>query len=193
MFKKLVAAFVLVISSTSLVAYEDDYSFRVDSLVGFEGGYSSFDVEKSGQSSSGIIKYKVGEAGIKIGAQTKNYRVFLSIRNHFAEGYDYVLTYGGEFQYMFNFSKMANFFIGINGGMVNARFSVDDEANSREFADPYYGGDLGFNLHLNETFDLELGAKVMSSKAQSVQNNTTYDLDNIVTGYSSIIIKYQMD
>jgi hypothetical protein len=174
--------------------HADLYSFKTDSLVGFEGGYTSFDVEKTSNAPSEIKKYNDGEAGIKIGAQTQNYRIFLSIRNYFLGGdYDYFVTYGGEFQYLFNFSKYANFFIGANAGIIDGRFSISGESESRTISDPYYGGDAGFNFHLGKTFDFEVGARVMVTDAKNTKNNITYTFDNLVTGYASIIIKYTMD
>ena len=42
---------------------------------------------------------------VKIGAQTENYRVFLSARYYDADNLSTLNTYGAEIQYMFNFSK----------------------------------------------------------------------------------------
>ena len=187
-----------VFLGSGVYAADDDYTFDIDSLIGFEGGYTTFDVEKSGDlSGNGIKKYDVGEAGLKIGAQSHNYRIFLSIRSYFPSGYDYFMTYGGEFQYLFNFSKTANFFIGVNGGYLDGRFTPSDETNSRTLADPYFGGDAGFNFHFGKRYDLEVGARVMTSSAENTQvingREVTYTFDNLVTGYASLIIKFKMD
>ena len=204
--KKILTKSLLIASLLGLTtsSYADGYTFDIDSLIGIEGGYTSFDVENDSLTiDKGIHKYNVGEVGLKIGAQSQNYRLFLSVHNYFASDYDYAVTYGGEFQYLFNFSQKANFFIGINGGMLAARFVgygiLDSKA--RTISDPYFGGDVGFNYHLNKTYDLEIGARVMATDAKNTQTinypsgarNVTYTFDNLVTGYASIIVKFQMD
>jgi len=191
--KKLLCS-ILLISGLSSVTNADDYSFQTTSLVGFEGGYSSFDVEKSpANPNENIQTYDVGEVGLKIGAQTTNYRIFLSLRNYFPDDYDYFLSYGIEFQYLFNFTKSMNFFLGINAGMIDGRFTPTGESSSRTISDPYFGGDLGFNYHINETYDIELGLRTMTTDATNTKNDVTYTFDNIVTGYASFIIKFQLD
>lgn len=199
--KKIVSAIAGILLASSAFGQEGDpYAFNVESLVGIEGGYTSFDVEKNqANTPAEITKYHKGEAGIKIGAQTEHYRLFLSARNYFVDsGYDYFVTYGGELQYLFNFSKAANFFIGINGGILDSRFKVTGESESRTLSDPYYGGDLGFNIHAGKYMDIELGGRIMASEAENSKKDqngvlTTYKFDNLVTGYVSFIFRYQMD
>ena len=195
--KNIVSALVGLLVASSLYAgskSNDPYAFNVTSLVGVEGGFTSFDVEKNQPNTSAdITKYNKASAGLKIGAQTENYRAFLSIRNYFINSYDYFVTYGGELQYLFNFSKIANFYIGVNAGLLDARFKVDGEEESRTLSDPYYGGDLGFNIHLGESLDIELGGRIMASDAQNKKNDVTYKFDNLITGYASLIFKYNMD
>ncbi len=194
--KKIAVGLIGVLLTSSVYANDesDSYAFHSESLVGIEGGYSIFDVEKNEPGNPAVITdYNRGEAGLKIGASTKNYRVFLGLRNYFIPNYDYFATAGAELQYLFNFSKVANFFIGANGGMLNARFTPDGEATSRELFDPYFGGDLGFNIHIGKMADLELGARTVISNAENTKNNVTYKFDHLITGYASIIFRYQMD
>ena len=195
--KKIVSgmAGVLLLTSVYAQAQENDpYAFDVESLVGIEGGYTSFDVEKDqANTPAEITKYHKGEIGMKIGAQTEHYRVFLSVRNYFVNDYDYFVTYGGEAQYLFNFSSAANFFIGVNGGLLDSRFKIAGESTSRTLSDPYYGGDIGFNIHTGKNMDIEFGGRIMASDAKNTKNSITYKFDNLITGYMSIIFRYQMD
>lgn len=189
-----IVAGLLMTASLQAGESNDPYSFFSESLVGIEGGYTSFDIEKNQPGNpADIKKYNKGEAGLKIGARTKNYRLFLSARGYFIPDYDYFATLGAELQYLFNFSKIANFYIGANGGMLDARFTPTGESSSRELFDPYYGGDLGFNIHLGKIADLELGARAMISNAENTKNNITYKFDHLITGYGSLIFRYQMD
>jgi hypothetical protein len=189
-FQKVVLTSLLV--SAPLMA---DFGFNDDtySLLGVEGGYSSFDVERDDSvNPASIKKHKMMHGGLKIGAQSKDYRFFLSGRYYDAEDFDYATTLGAELQYMFHFSSIANFYLGVNGGIVNMRFT-DGGTTSRTISDPYFGGDAGFNVHLGETIDLELGARVMQIQAENKIGTVAYKFDNLVSGYASIIFKYQMD
>ena len=194
MIKKVVQKIVLagLVLTTPLMA-EFNFNKDIYSLLAFEGGYSSFDVEKNDAvNPASITKYDMMHAGLKIGAQSKNYRVFLSGRYYNANDFDYATTIGAELQYMFNFSSMANFYLGLNGGIVNMRFT-DGGTTSRTISDPYYGGDAGFNIHLADNVDFELGARVMQIQAENKIGLISYKFDNLISGYASIIFKYKMD
>jgi hypothetical protein len=194
MIKKVVQKIVLagLVLTTPLMA-EFNFNKDIYSLLAFEGGYSSFDVEKNDTlTPATITKYDMMHAGLKIGAQSKNYRFFLSGRYYNANDFDYATTLGAELQYIFNFSSMANFYLGINGGIVNMRFT-DGGTTSRTISDPYFGGDVGFNIHLADNIDFELGARVMQIQAENKIGLISYKFDNLVSGYASLIFKYKMD
>ena len=192
--KALVRLIVGGLLSSSLFA--GDYTYNIKSLVGFEGGYTKIDVENDNPNPAykGIHRYKSGEAGIKIGAQSDNYRLFLSGRYYFPKsGYDYLTTAGIEFQYLFNFSKVANFFLGANTGIFMSRFKGYGENFYRKVSNSYIGGDAGFNIHLGETLDLEIGGRYSKLNISNIKNNITYTFDNLISGYASLIFKYTMD
>ena len=189
--KKILIASLLITSS----AYADssDYLYESRSLVGFEGGYSAFDVKDVGNNIKREESSAVG--GIKIGAETSNIRMFLSFRNAFIDDYDYAYMYGVELQYLFNMSDAVNFYIGANIGRVSFRFNEYAATNiTRDFTTEYMGGDIGFNWHMTKTVDLELGARLMSlPDPDHILNGEKYTFDDITMGYMSIIFKYQMD
>jgi hypothetical protein len=193
--KKLFSTIIVVslITVSSLVAEVSEYQVDTYSLVGFEGGMSSLDVEKDDTVNPAIIqKHNFAHGGVKIGAQSENYRLFLSGRYYNAADFDYVTTFGAELQYMFHFSSLANFYLGANTGLANMRFT-DGGTTSRTISDPYVGGDAGFNIHLGESTDFEIGTRIMSIQAQNKIGSVTYKFDSIVTAYASIIFKYKMD
>ena len=185
---------ILTLLTTSAMAESSPYTFNTSSLVGIEGSYSSFDVEND---ATPVFRDKVnyGGVGLKIGAQTDNYRLFLSARYNLISGYDYAYLLGAEIQYLFNFSSFANFYLGVNGGIANLRFE-DSLNDTRDVESPYVGGDLGLNFHLGDSVDFELGGRVMkltNSISTIDANILKYKFDNIVSGYASIIFKYHMD
>jgi len=192
--ERLFKSAVLVGVFVAVVAQADDFIFNTKSLVGIEGGYTSFKVESNDPTKPLNEKYNKGMAGLKIGAEGENFRVFLGIDNYFLGGdFDHFFTYGGEVDYMFNFSKYVNFFIGANAGMLDAQISDTSLNVNRKFSDPYYGASGGFNIHFGSGFDLELGGRYLSSEASNIKSNIEYKINDIVMGYMSFIIKYNMD
>ncbi len=181
---------LLALAGTSVALSASSYTYNTRSLIGVEGSYNSFDLENVTASKRETKKF--AGVGLKIGAQTDNYRVFLSARNNFVSGYDYAYSLGGEAQYLLNFSSSMNMFIGGSGGYMNL-IAKSNQA-SRELVSPYLGGDVGFNIHLGESIDLELGVRSVKLLNPSyIQNNITYNIGNITSGYMSFIFKYSMD
>ncbi|WP_415397604.1 hypothetical protein [Sulfurimonas sp. CS5] len=185
--KKMIISAVLL--SSPLAAELNNYS-----LIGIETGYSSLDYE---QTDSGVItddgSINLTHVGLKVGTEIKNYRVFLSTRVFEAKEFDFARTYGMEFQYLFNFSKYSDMFIGVNAGTINMEYN--DKRNDKKITldNIYFGGDIGFNVRLSEVFDFEVGARIMSFNSSQRDNTRKYDFDNIVTAYASIILKFQMN
>jgi len=184
--------------SSSLMADYSDYTYNGYSLVGVELGYSSMSAEMTDK--SGALPYRdldgdLYNAGLKIGAQTGNYRVFLNANIHQdTDGdFDYITTYGVEGQYLFDTFEWGNFFIGAGAGLANMKFKVDGENFSRTINDPYFMGTLGFNFHATDGIDIEVGGRYMELDAVNTIDNVEYRFNDIMSVYTSIIFKYQMD
>jgi hypothetical protein len=192
---KVIVATLLVASSlTAELTDNSMYKFNINSLIGFEAGYSGFDYERT---TSGVTDARetvnINHGGIKIGAESENYRLFLSARAFDGGDFDYARAYGVEVQYLLNFSKMANVYFGVNAGKVDMRFADKTNNKTVKLSNGYMGGDVGVNVHLGKSADFEVGARLMSLNASATDGAVTYDFDNIVTAYASIIFKYQMD
>ena len=182
------AILIALFSSSSAMA--SSYVFNTKSLVGIEGTYNTFDISNDAAYSDELSYMG---AGIKIGAQSDNYRLFLSARNNFISDYDSSHAIGAEAQFLMNFSSVANMFLGVSTGTMSLKF--DDEASlNRKVSSKYYGGDIGFNLHLSDTSDLEIGyRKIRLTEPSHLQGGVTYDFENITNIYISLIFKYSMD
>lgn len=196
--KKVALALTLV--SSSLSADYSDYTYNGYSLVGVEAGYNTMSAEMT--DTNGILPYQsldgnTYNAGLKIGAQTGNYRIFLNANMHKDDDFDYITTYGAEAQYLFNMFSGADFFIGAGAGMANMKFKVAGENFSRTINNPYFLGSLGFNLHLSDWIDFELGGRYMDLDATNTKevgvSMKEYRFNNMVSGYASIVFKYKMD
>lgn len=185
-------ALISALVSTSLMA-ELSHNNDTYSLIGLEGGYS---VQRMETDASPAVKEDLSynHIGIKIGSQSKNYRLFLSVKNHDISAYDgYLLTYGAEFQYLLNVSSFMNFYVGMNTGKGKLRFE-DKSGLTREISRYYFGGDAGMNLHIGDSFDFEVGTRTIDLRNfDDTQNNITYTFDSMISGYASIIYKYQID
>lgn len=175
--------------SSMLMANSSEYLYDTKSLVGFEGGFGGINV-KAAPINDGYVD--IGHAGLKIGAQTEDYRLFLSGRYFAGDNFNKITTLGAEFQYKFHVASFMDFFLGVNGGLVSIDY--DDVANvNREISDVYYGGDVGANFIVTDLVDFEIGARLMSIQADNTISGVTYTFDDIISGYASIIFKYDMD
>jgi len=192
-FKKVVVGSLLVASS--LFGDISSYEFESHSLVGVEGGYSQLGYEYGTRANNTVHNIGISHVGLKIGAETEDFRVFLSGRyfHDSSSVHDYIVTYGGEIQYKFNATKLFNIFMGVNGGVANLKFRSSTETYSRTISSPYFGGDLGLNIHLGKAVDWEFGGRVMSIQADNTRDGKTYHVNQIVSGYTSIILKWQMN
>jgi len=165
-----------------------------NSLFAIEGGASSLRAQTNAAGYE-IQKNSMGHFGLKLGAESENYRVFFAARNYFAASENKLLTAGVEGQYKFNFSNAANFFIGANGGTayIEVGPSSDGVYPGTKVTTPYFGGDVGFNFHASELVDLELGAKYMLTDTAVTQGTVTYNFRDLTSVYGSVIFKWQMD
>ena len=183
--RKIVLATMIVVAPLTA----GEYSFDSHSLFAVEGGASSVNVEAP----AGVYDEKeMANIGLKIGAQTENYRVFLSARYYDMDNSSTLNTYGAEAQYLFNFSNPVNFFIGANGGVANVKIAVTGTPSER-VSEMYYGADAGFNIHASEMIDVEIGARYMALQDAVVLSAPVVKVDSITTAYASVIIKWEMN
>lgn len=177
-------ALVALLIAAPLAVAKDDVT---KSLIGFEGGVSNIKVETS---TTPLVDdtFNATHGGIKIGAESKDFRFFLNFNYLDASEFDTATTYGASLQYLLNVSQYMNVFAGVNAGRVDFRL-LDSANNVTTVKDTYFGGDLGVNIHLGETMDLELGGRYMNISGKTA----AYEVRNAVAGYGSLIFKFQMD
>ena len=179
-------ALSLVLSSTAAMAAE--------SLVAIEGTYGALNVDKEVSSVTTNNNIDLLGGGLKIGAQSDDFRIFLQ-GNYYRSSddrYDYVATYGAEIDYLINVSENFNLFLGVNGGMINIE-QIDDIGTKRTSSDPYFGGAAGINIHASKSIDLELGGRMLFMDISNTRNNIKYTYNTLFSGYASIIFKFHMD
>lgn len=184
--------FGVILLSSILFADTLTYHSTTHSLIGIEGGYGNLGYKYGTFSTKSI---GVVYMGLKIGAETEDFRLFLSARDFHASSskYDYIITYGGELQRKFHLTKRLNIFLGLDSGIANLGFKGSGENFTRTISNPYIGGEVGTNIHLGNSFDWELGGRVLSIQADNIKNGKTYHVNNIASVYTSIIFKWYMD
>ncbi|WP_297485085.1 hypothetical protein [Sulfurimonas sp.] len=183
---------VAAICSSAVMA--DTVIYPDYSLIGIEGGMTSVNSDVDTPTSSDSVNKTVQNIGIKIGAESYNYRIFLTA-NYYTNpdsSYDYMGTYGGELDYLLNVSSKVNLYLGVNAGIANMKFKAPNETTKRLISNPYYGADAGLNFHASKLIDLEFGARLMMLDATNRKNDVTYTFNNFITAYASIIFKYEM-
>ncbi|SFV70891.1 hypothetical protein MNB_SM-5-1119 [hydrothermal vent metagenome] len=174
-------------------AMADGVVYPTQSLLGVEVGVANINYDISNKRDT--INKTVENLGVKIGAQSHNYRVFLSM-NYYTKpdsSYDYIGTYGGELDYLLNISSKTNLYLGVNTGIANMKFRAPHELTKRTISNPYYGVDAGITIHRSRLIDLEFGARFMMLDATNRKNNITYRFNSFMNAYASINFKYQMD
>jgi hypothetical protein len=180
-------ALTLMLSTTAAMADE--------SLVALEGAFGSLNVDQensvSGATSNSNVSLMGG--GIKIGAQSDEFRVFLSANYYDSSdsNYNYVTTYGAELDYLIKPSPSFDIFLGVNAGIASIE-QIDDTNVKRTSKDMYYGGSGGLNVHLNNSFDLEFGGRVLLLDISNTKNNVKYTYNTLISGYASVIYKFHM-
>jgi hypothetical protein len=201
--KKIVGLLSGVLLASSLNAYDG----KIKSLVGVEAGYGQFEYNAAnedninqGRNSS---SEDFGTLGLKIGAQTKEFRIFLGAEYYVVDGaFDYANSFGGSFQYLIYVNNNFNFFFGINGGLMNVKVVDNSIGKSFEYSDPYFGGDVGINYDFNDKLGLEVGFRYININADNTQYYTddhgdqqtrTYTIDTMMHLYTSLIFKFNMD
>ncbi|MEA3228483.1 MAG: hypothetical protein U9P38_05345 [Campylobacterota bacterium] len=187
------ALFAIFFMTTTLMG--GDYTFESNSLVGIEGGFSRISNEVTIGNDYSVNKDNGANIALKIGGQTRNYRLYLNARYYmdFNDKFDYITTYGAEGQYIFNITSGNDFFIGVEGGILNMKFQLENEKISRTISDPYLGAGAGFGFDVGESFYLELGTRILNVDAINTNNNISYQFNNIISAYMSVVVKYHMD
>jgi len=191
---------MMVLCASSLMAFENLDVDHDKSLFALEVGGASLDYDKTDVNTNPATftssSQTLGSAALKLGAESKNYRIFLFGRysKDTDNVFDYIMHYGVEVDYFFHFSQYANFFIGVDGGVSYMKFTIDGEPRTRTIDSPFYGGCAGFNFHATRDIDLEFGGRYEAfADASNINDGVEYDLTGEMSAYASVIFKFQLD
>ncbi|UFS63104.1 hypothetical protein LOH54_03025 [Sulfurimonas sp. HSL-3221] len=175
MLKKIMLPALLVLGMN---AYAED----AKGLLGVEVGYINTKYNTPGTAGTETSQVGMMSGGLKLGAESRHYRVFIDSSFWYADDqYKKAGKVGGALQYLLPIGDVFNIFMGLNGGVINSAGDTD--------VDPYYGADLGFNLNLSESFGIEVGGRfcdVANSNKDSV-------VTDFIQGYVSAIFKFDSD
>lgn len=157
-------------------------------LIGIELGYMGTnyqeDTGRKDINDNPIINKKTTSSpsiGLKLGGETKHYRLFLEGRIWSTDDYNNGSAVGGALQYLIPVAETANLFLGINAGAVNV---VNAEW------DPYAGGDAGVNINFSDSYGLEIGGRY---SAVDVSSDAYGKVNALYQGYVTAIFKFSGD
>ena len=192
--KKIVATILTAgLMTSSLSAGSFDREPAYTALAGVELGYTRVNYDYGAQlnNTSNSVWMPVG--GIKVGAESEDYRAFISGKYFYDtdRDYDYITTYGAEFQYKFHPAKVFDIFIGGDVGVANIKWRANGETFARTISTGYFGGEMGLNFHFDEKFDLELAGRVLSLDATNTIGGVSYRVNTISTAYVGLVFKWE--
>jgi len=188
--KKILSLIFVLAFSLQAKTIPELHDYQDTSLLAFEGGVAQLSMTPENNTTFGY-------GGFKIGAQSKEYRIFLSLRNYTIKDFNYANSYGLEFDYLMPLNDTLGFFFGGCGGLMNLQYSSTE--GSRSFSTPYFGVESGFNLNISQHIAFEFGARYLSINAKNTRLNATktaevqHSIDNMLNGYASFIIKFTLD
>ena len=159
-------------------------------LIALEGGAGVANVKQTQDITGGVYVQNssneaVVSAGLKLGGESENYRLFVSARYHNVQDFDYVATVGGELQYLIRAGESFNVFLGLNGGMMSSQRTIGTDEYS--INNPYAGADAGINIDITEHFGIELGARINSTFTNS---DNPANIAYLAEGYGSLVFKF---
>ena len=151
-------------------------------LIGVELGFGGTDVKRTTTPLADSTEDSIN-GGLKVGAESGEYRVFLSGRYYDIDGFDSVTSVGGEFQYLIPLQEELKLFLGVNGGMMDMEFKSSQ--GLREISTAYVGGDAGLNFEISQKMNLDAGVRYMLIDYDHTMGSpaVTYNIDKIVQGY----------
>jgi hypothetical protein len=188
MLKKLILPILLVLGVNANAQesyFQDEWDYK--GLIGLELGYMGAEVQRQYDPNTCInpncdTRYTDSSSnvalGLKLGAEGRHYRAFIDARTWYDSDYESAFTAGLALQYLIRLNNNFNFFLGINGGLINSE---------RDEYDPYYGLDAGINFDFNENLGLEVGARYSDV---SISDSDDMRIDYFYQGYVSIIFKF---
>ena len=192
---KLLKAGVLSLAlASSLVYAAEDFGDKSYSLIGIEGGYGNFDFDHGVTGSITTTSKSPAEYGFKIGAQSSEYRLFLSARSYTMSDFKNVYSLGAEIQYLLDVSSYMNVFMGVGAGQMNFKYTASSSVADVSDDKTYYSGDLGANFHVADSLDVEVGGRYMYLGYDKTSSTTAVGkIDHMVYGYASLIYRFQME
>jgi len=146
-------------------------------LIGVEAGYIDTQYNTPGTAGKQTSELGTASIGLKVGAESRYYRVFVDGAYWDTDQYNKAAKLGASLQYLIHTnSELFNIFMGVNAGTINTNGDFD----------PYYGVDLGFNLDLTESFGIEVGARYCDVPS-STKN---YVVTKFAQGYVTALFKF---
>lgn len=171
MIKKIAMVFLCTVLGSSL--YAENMSTG-KGFIGLEVGYATVQGDVGGFFSELDRKGDAVEYGLRVGAQTGEWRTMFTLSYYDSGSDDQNIEKGYlmlDYFFLQNDKSAFRPFIGINAGYVNYESTFIDESGF------LYGGQAGFVVNVAESIELDLSYRYSLSNADALDH-----IDNIVFG-----------
>lgn len=195
MLKKIIGSAILLAGMTAS-AGENYFANEWDAkgLIAIEGSGGSFNLTtKDGSVISTDESTGAGAVSLKLGGETKFYRLFLSGTYYMFDAPDTseskAASLGLSIDYLIRAGEHFNIFLGLNGGGLYTDFRGDSSPAGTPYetnTDGYAGVQAGVNIDIVDNLGVELGARTK----HVFTGNDTYTIEDMYEGYASIVFKF---
>jgi len=201
MLKKIISSVVLL-AAVNVYAQSENYfasEWDAKGLLAIEGAGGSMNLTEESNSTIGRDDdVASGAISLKLGGESKNYRLFLVGTYYIFDGKKDTVTestaasLGIQMDYLIRAGEHFNVFLGLNGGGIRTDIKEDTGTGtiSNVETNTYAGGQAGINIDIIDNLGLEFGAR---AKHVFTGSDHPYTIENIYEGYGSIVFKFTGD
>ncbi len=196
MLKKVLSSAILL-AAMNASASENYFANEWDAkgLIAIEGAGGSMSLaDKNTTTISQSESTGAGSVSLKLGGETKFYRLFLSGTYYLLDAPNTTkstaASLGLQMDYLIRAGEHFNIFMGLNGGGIYSDFeyagTVPGTTEYTTNTDAYAGAQAGVNIDIIDNLGIELGARYK----HVFSADDVYTIDNMYEGYASIVFKF---
>ncbi len=197
MMKKVLSS-ALLLASVTVSAGENYFSNEWDAkgLIAIEGSGGSLSLKNQNASTIALDDSTgAGSVALKLGGESKFYRLFLEGRYYMLNASDYdsskAASLGVQIDYLIRAGEHFNIFMGLNGGGIYSKFQKDaitatTPSVQHTNKDGYIGAQAGVNIDIIDNLGIELGARTKYIFAA----DDVVAISNAYEGYAAIVFKF---
>jgi len=193
MMKKVLSS-ALLLASVTVSAGENYFSNEWDAkgLIAIEGAGGSMSLTKqNGSAIASDDNTGAGSVALKLGGESKFYRLFIDGRYYMLDANDYesskAVSVGVQLDYLIRAGEHFNIFMGLNGGGIYSKFqNTGTPSVQHTNQDGYVGAQAGVNIDIIDNLGIELGGRAK----YVFTDDDVVAISNAYEGYVAIVFKF---